>query len=246
MAQWGDSIVTVLDPLSDTLLQSIHTGTQVQDIKIINNLLITADGHSLISWNLEVGGTVYNPGRATIDSVCDTIAVGAHMDEVDNFALSNDCSYIAFTIGGTRVDPTSSPNILYLYNTRSQKTLMYRMPGVVIDICFPQDGYQLRVLSRGKHGHHNLYFTDFEIVEDQCSPVTKEHSERQWRKAGALGPHGCHIGCGSEWVVNLKNNLLWLPPNWRIRNGLDVSFYGNFLALVGSHYQKAIIIELQP
>ena len=59
-------------------------------------------------------------------------------------------------------------------------------------------------------------------------------------------PHGYSIERMSEWVGNSRDVLLWLPPNWRTKYGLDVRWDGNFLALVGSHHKKPIIVEFQP
>lgn len=51
----------------------------------------------------------------------------------------------------------------------------------------------------------------------------------------------------SEWVTDSMNSkLLWLPPNWRTQHGLDVEWDSDFLALVGSHHKKPIIIKLLP
>ena len=51
----------------------------------------------------------------------------------------------------------------------------------------------------------------------------------------------------SKWVVDPSGcKCLWLPPHWRTMWVLDVEFEHNFLALVGGHHQKPIIIELQP
>ena len=60
-------------------------------------------------------------------------------------------------------------------------------------------------------------------------------------------PHGYCIGSRSEWVKDSRDgHLLWLPPNWRTKHGLDVRWDGNFLALVGIHHHKPIVIKLQP
>ena len=52
----GDGVITVLDPLSGTTQQTIHTGMQIQDIKIIDNTIFMVDMHRLVGWQLEADG----------------------------------------------------------------------------------------------------------------------------------------------------------------------------------------------
>ena len=234
--QQEDGVVTLLDPLFGTPLQSIHVDVQIRDIKIVNNILFVADGCRLFMWNLESGGMVDGTKGVDISSVCDTVAVGTHMDNVDNFALSDDCSHIAFTIG----------SIVFLYNIAAQKTLTHIMGSVVEGISFSQDGCQLCVYS--DTGYTKLCFPELKAAEDWFSKdVTKFNlADKESWVDFFQSPHGYYVERMSEWVVNSRDALLWLPPNWRTNHGLDMRWCGRFLALVGSHHQEPIIIEFQP
>lgn len=235
-AQQENSIVTVLDPLSGIPLQSIHVGVQIQDIKIVGSLLYVADGHRLTTWNLKTGRIAESGKEVAANGVCDTVAVGAHKDNMDTFALSNDCSHICFTIG----------SIVFLYNTKAQKILTHIMGSRVEEICFSQDGSQLCVFN--DTGYTNLCFSELKTAEDWCSKDMIKFNlldKESWVDF-FQSPHGYYIERMSEWVVSSRDVLLWLPPNWRTKHGFDVRWNGNFLALVGSHHQKPIVIEFQP
>ena len=235
-AQKGDNIITALDPILGTLLWPIFVGGQIQDIKIVDNILFVADGHKLLTWNLRTGEMFDSARGLATSGVCDTVAVSAHMDNVDNFVLSSDCSHIAFTIGST----------VFFYNTKAQKILTHIMDGVIEDIFFSYDGHQLCVFNDTRYTI--LCFPKFKAGESWCSKDVTKHSlvDRESWVNFFQSPHGYSIERMSEWVGNSRDVLLWLPPNWRTKYGLDVRWDGNFLALVGSHHKKPIIVEFQP
>ena len=233
-AQKGGSDITVLNPLLGTPLHSIHLSVQIQDIKIVKNLLFMADGHKIMSWNLEAEGIGDSTRGATANPTHDTTVISVYMDKVDKFVLSDDCSHIAFTVGET----------VYLYNIKAQKILERAMRGMVMDIWFSRDGYQLCVCSG--LSEDSLHYWRFEVVGDwHLAHVTTQRTLMDERsQANSFQPP--HIRTLSEWVVDLGGrNLLWFPPNWRT-DKFGVRWDGNFLALVGNHHQKPIIIELQP
>jgi hypothetical protein len=228
-AQLKGSIITVLDPLLGTPVQSIHTGVQIQDIKIVGTTIFVADGHELISWNLEAGG-----GATVSDSYC----IGAHMDEGDSLVLSNDCSQIAFAIGKE----------VFLYDIEVQGIFTgYTMDHPVILIQFSQDGCQLDVFCDPGDGY-NFGPTELKMENWYSADVTQRflsHKGSQIRHFQS--PLGYFVGLWSEWIKDSRySDILWLPPNWRRKSGLDMRWEGDFLALVGSHHQEPIIIEFQP
>ena len=236
IAQQKDNVVTVLNPLCGTLLWTIQVGVVIQDIKVLGNILFVTDGHGLLSWNIGAGEIGCHTGRAT---VYDNIGIGHDMD---NFILSNDCSHLAFTVGTT----------VFLYSIQAQKILLeHVMDGVVTNIQFSQDGCWLGVFGNTKNPNKDtdIYFTTLKMVEDWHSvDVTTKFLANKWSWVSLFqSPHGYRIGSMSEWVTDSKDgNLLWLPPNWRTKHGLDVGWDSDFLALVGSHHKRPIIIKLQP
>ena len=228
-AQLKGSIITVLDPLSGTPLQSIHTSMQIQDIRIVGTTIFVVDGHELISWNLEAGG------GATVSG---SYGIGAHMDGGDSLVLSNDCSQIAFAVG----------NEVFLYDIEVQGIFTgYTMDYPVILMQFSQDGCQLGVLCDPGNGD-NFNFTKLPVENWHSVNVTQMFLNPKELQIGHFqSPLGYYIGRRSEWIRDSTcGNILWLPPNWRTKHGLDLRWEGDFLALVGSHHQEPIIIELQP
>ena len=236
IAQQKDNVVTVFDPLFGTPLWTIQVGVVIQDIKVVGNVLFVTDSHGLFSWNLGAGEIGYHTGGAT---VYDNIGI-AH--DADNLVLSNGCSHIAFSVGRT----------VFLYDIQAQETLVeYVMDGMVTNIQFSQDGCWLGIFSNieGSNRDTDIYFTTLKMVEDwHLVDVTTKLLADKWSWTSVFrSPYGYRIGSTSEWVTDSKDNhILWLPPNWRTKHGLDVSWDGDFLALVGSHHKRPIIIELQP
>jgi WD40 repeat protein len=233
-AQHEGGIITVLDPCLGTPLWLIYTGVQIQDMKIVGATIFVADGHRLISWNLEVGG------GATVSGSCNTVAVGAHMHKANNLVLSDDCSQIAFAVGGE----------VFLYDIMAQEMITKHWVGrTIVDIQFSQDGHWLYAFRIVQHFRTEFHFTKLEMVENGHSVdvTTKVLLDRVPWVSHVRSPYGYSIGSRSEWVVDSRGHkYLWLPPHWRTTHGLDVGWEGDFLALVARHHQKPIIIELQP
>ena len=183
---------------------------------------------------------MHNCGEATGSCIHSTTTLGQHMHNADNFALSKDCSQIAFSNQGT----------VFLYNVKGQEVVTGGRVNGIMGIRFSQDGHQLCVLSEtGDYHRVNLHLTIFQIVEDQHSAKVSMRPlihGVSWHTLFQF-PHGYGFGSKSEWVADSRGNkFLWLPPSWRKKSMLDVGWEGDFLALVGSHHQKPIIIELQP
>ena len=239
-AQQEDSIVTVLNSLSGTPLQFIHVGTQIQDIKLVCDVIFVVDRQRLVSWKLEAGEAVHSSGEATSSCIHSTTALSQRMHNAENFALSKDCSQIAF----------SDQGMVFLYDVKGQEVVTGGRVNGIMGFRFSQDGHQLCVLSEtGDYHRVNLHLTIFQIVEDQHSAKVSMRPlihGVSWHTLFQF-PHGYGFGSKSEWVADSRGNkYLWLPPSWRKKSMLDVRWEGDFLALVGSHHQKPIIIELQP
>ena len=230
IARRESSVVTVLDSLLGTTVHSIHVGVKIQAIGIVDNTILVASGDKLISWNLGVGE------RAIAGDSHDITPISEYMREAGRLVLSNDCSQIAFAAG----------EIAVLYNIATQAACIeYAMDGTILDIQFSQDGKLLCVCS---YGDSTLALTKFEMGEDGClMGVTKECLKdiESWERF--FPPSRWYHVTSSKWVVDPSGcKCLWLPPHWRTMWVLDVEFEHNFLALVGGHHQKPIIIELQP
>jgi len=233
IAQQDGNVVTVLDSLLGTMIHSIHVGVEIQAIRIVDDTLLVAGRHRLISWNLGAGD-----GATVGGSSHDIITM--HMDGAHKLALSIDCSKMAFAFEQTTI----------LYNITAQAVLIKcEMYGTIQDIKFSQDGNLLYVWScdMSLFGNYKVHLTKFETGGDGCLVrVTKEWLEdRKWDSF--FLPSQRYHPLFSKWVSDPSGHkCLWLPPHWRSKEYSDVEYEHNFLALVGSHYQKPIIIELQP
>ena len=232
-AQRESSVFTVLDSLLDTTTQSINAGVEIQAIRIVDDTLLMAGRHKLIIWNLGAGeGT-------TVGGISHDI-IATHMDGAHNLALSIDHSKMAFASEETAI----------LYDITAQAVLIkHEMYGTIQDIKFSQDGNLLYVWScdMSFYGDYKVYLTKFEIGGDVCSVrVTKECLEdRQWNSLYL--PSLKYYLRYLEWVQDSDGHrYLWLPPHWRTKAQSDIEYEHNFVALVGSHRQKPIVIEYQP
>ena len=213
---------------------------RILDIKIVGNAIFVADGHKLVSWDLETGEPVYDG---------ETAAIAASASD-PYLALSDDCSQIAFT--------NNQPFSFYcrkeisLYNVQTQRILCSHTGwDQGRDIRFSPDGRQLwlanRVciykiglvkLERGEDGKF-VVVTREEIGDERVDSVLP------W--ANLFSPHGWRCGGKFEWVVDSRGSkLLWLPISWRAKESRDMRWDGNFLAFVGSDHPDPIVIEFQP
>ena len=235
--QEKSSIVTVLDVLNATQ-QSINTNVQAEDIKIVDNTIFVTDGYKLTRWHIGHIGT-----GGMVLSACGNRrentglrAAGGH------FKLSNDCSQIAFTFGGS----------VFLYDIEARRVLgeLAADGNYVVDICFSPDGHQLWfIMELGEGTVPMCYCVDLEGTRDPWfTNVNAGYLGDGWSYDSLFrSPHGYRIiGSFSEWVSDSRGNVLWLPLRWRTRNGLSAKWSGNFLALVGGHHPEPIIIEFQP
>ena len=264
IARRSDSRVVILNPRSGTLRQPIDTGALIWDIRIVEDTIFVADGHKLVSWNLEAGGMED-----------ETVAIGARGKYL---TLSHDCSQIAFADDKT----------VFLYDVKAQKILEnYAVDMEVIDIRLSPNQHGIQLIMRSllpnpfkpprsptdrgllvpdpeyltAHKRHEecslgrlfpgdsvYYFMELEMKDEGF--VINAPRER----LGSTRPIGCHlqshgyrVGSRSGWVEDSRGGkLLWLPPSWRTVDGLDIKWDGNFLALVGGQHTAPIIIEFQP
>jgi WD40 repeat protein len=231
-AQLNNGIITVLDPHLGTPLHSIHTGVQIQDMKIVDATIFVADGHRLLSWNLKAGG------GTTICGSHNNVAVGVDVRKAKNLVLSDDCSWIALAVREK----------VFLYNIKAQEIVAGEVYGEVVDIKFSQNGHWMYALSTFTTVQTQFQLTKFKMASGHAASVTTvgQEDEAQWVSL-VQSPYGYSVRSRSKWVVDPRGHkCLWLPPHWRTTHGLGVGWKGNFLALVGSHHQKPIIIEFQP
>jgi hypothetical protein len=229
----GDSVVTVLE-LSSAIRQYVNTNVRIRDVKIVGNIIFVTDGRKLVSRHLETEGTA--PG---VCGARKNVTIQAPVG-TEPFALSNDCSQIAFTLEGA----------VFLYDVEARKTLgKLATEGSVIDIRFSPDGHQLWLIVNTRRGNNSMcYCVGLEGAEGQCFVnVATECLEggRSWDDV-FRSPDKCRItGSGSEWVSDSRSKVLWLPPSWRTKRGLEARWNGNVLALVGGHHPEPIIIEFK-
>jgi len=236
IAQRDGSVVTVINPHLGTMIQSIHVGVEIQAIGIVDDTILVAGGHRLTCWNLGVEG-------ATISGCHDITAISESIGQASRLVSSNDCSQIVFASEETA--------ILYNITSQSQAVLIDdKVDSAILDVQFSQDGNWLYVcICKGlSSGDHIFHLTKFEMGGDGCSvSMTQELLEDRESWERFFPPSQRYQVTKSKWVVDPSGcNCLWLPPHWRAYLTSAVRFEHNFLALVGGHHQKPIIIELQP
>ena len=248
IARQEDSIITVLNSLSGIPQQSINTGIEIQDIRIVSDTIFAAGKYKLARWDLETGGSMPGAYGTEGEAVNEALTIGANLGTVEHFRLSNDCSQIAFAIG----------HGVFLYDIKSQEVNKYMTLGRVMGIWFSPDGHQLWFIADRTQNHGIIpnilnhepisYFTQLEIAEKNLVIKATQDLMDQWSWVKVLqSPHGYHIGSGSRWIEDSGGKkLLWLPPSWRARNACEVRWEGNSLALVDGHHLEPIIIEFQP
>jgi len=223
-AQQTHGVITIIDCVLGSPLQSINTKMRIQDIKIVGNTIFVVDRCKLVSWDLKAGGVVHGAHGAGRVIANITPAIDACMEYL---ALSHDCSQIAF--GKSRT--------LYLYDLETQKTFSRAMGDLIHSVQFSSDGHQLWC------GTYETYYMGLDIAEDWSSAkITKGDSKAGQLLFGCASPHGYHVG---QWVEDSRGKkLLWLPPNWRRSSWRDeLKWDANFLALIHGHYTEPIIIE---
>ena len=97
-AQQGGGVITVIDPLSGTPLQSIKADIHILDIRIVNNTVIAVDGHRLLRWSLEAGDIMQGSCETRREAIPETLGIDLHPDSVGQLILSSDCSQIGYLI----------------------------------------------------------------------------------------------------------------------------------------------------
>ena len=235
--QWCCS-VTILDPLSGTLLHSIDTGSEVQDIKFVDNTLLVLSGHRLARWSLGASG----PRGVEVDSE-DLPDLGP----VKHLTLSNDGAQIA-CVG----------NKLHMYDVKSRRVISScRVPRIyagVEGVRFSPSGSKLwfwSVSYDDRPGHPfdaNGHIMQAEIKRGRFASSIEHDVEDGWSLFAFLQSRdGLRIGAGGKWVEDSEGRkLFWLPPNWRVKDVDDVRWEGNYLALVDGRHEMPIIIQFRP
>jgi len=249
--KWGD-LVTVLNYSSGIPLQLIYTGMQIQDIKAIDNTIIVVDTHKLASWKMEASGTAYSPcgvKRVTINEILATVG------DLGCLVLSHNCSQIAFV--GCQIAPNRR-NTVFLYDVETQEILKSIVWMGFPEMQFSPDGYQLwltlPIISDDGHKIVKLEIEgDWAIVEgffkynDIKNWWENDSLDSQAWSGNLLSLNGRRVSIGTWWVTDSRGSkLLWLPPNWRIKDVWDMMWVGNFLALLHCSHPLPIIIEFPP
>jgi len=229
----GGNVITVIDPISGTPLQSIKVDIQTFDIRIANNTVVAVNGHKLLRWGLEAGGIMQGPCETGREAVPETLGIDLHPGSLKHLILSSDCSQIGYIIEGKHK--------VFLYDIKSQKLRKCAAPEKVLGIRFSPDGHQLWAIAGWRPSDAN--FLQFEVVGDRLTNVTEQGLP--W-----VSPHqslcGYCIVDESRWVEGPEGRkILWLPPSWRENNQWRVRWEGSFLALLSGHHPKPIIIKFQ-
>ena len=248
MARRKSSVVTILDALPNIPRQSFNTDMRILDIKIVGNVIFVADGHKLVSWDLETREPVHNDETSAIT----TSIPHPHL------TLSDNCSEIAFANGNMHQK-------ISLYDVQARRIVCSLTTQFQIEaIRFSPDGRQLWLAASSLFGR-KISLVKLERREDgDFADVTGRivtnrwvNSEPPWTNLFFL-PSSSHYwrpervlkqadsGRAFEWVVDSRGNkLLWLPLSWRARGLLDVRCDSDFLAFVGCDHPEPIIIRFR-
>jgi len=231
----GDSVVTVLDLLSDAPQRSIDTAMRILDIGIVDNVIVVADTRELVSWHPEAGEIIRSAYGAI---VAETAVVSTDPDVVEHFTLSTDCSWVAFTIERT----------VFLYDVQAQRILnKFAMEYDVVDIRFSPCGRQLCLILDDDFYDHQDNTRDRALSETGEEWRIVNVTENTWSRGGLFPPHEYCFQQESGWIEDSGGRkLLWLPPNWRMTSCLDTRWTGDFLALVDARHPEPIIVKFKP
>ena len=233
VAQQGDGVITILDPLLATPLQFVAVDDQFFDLRIIGNTLIAVNGFNLFRWILESGENVYGENGGGRGAAIEPLGTSLHPNSIRQLVLSNDCSQIGYVLRGKRR--------VFLLDIKSKQLRKCETQTKPIGVQFSPDGHQLWAFMDRQLS--TCDFLQFEVVGDELVDVTGQGLS--W-VVHQHSPYGHHIGAEFKWVEGPGGRkLLWLPPNWREDNGLGVRWEGSFLVLVNGSHPKPIIIKFQ-
>jgi len=229
-----DTVITFLN-LSDATRQTVTMNTPISDIKIVDSTIFVTNGKRLVSWCFMTGGQV----GSGWDTKRENKVLSVHIP-TDDFALSNNCSQIAFAVEQT----------VFLYDVKSQKILGdFVTDGHITHLQFASDGSQLWSIVNSIGGKTSkCYHVEIERERNPCfANTTITDLEDEWSLDSLFrSPHECRIARNeSEWVSDSRGNILWLPPNWRIGRGWSARWDGNFLTLLNGGHPEPIIIEFK-
>ena len=227
-ARQEDSTVMVLNSLLGTLQQSINTGMEILDIKIVEDAVFVVDRQKVVSWHL-------NTRASNIRAIFGEALVTSGMEHI---VLSNDCSQIAFSLG----------EMVSLYDVEAQAIIGTHMVcGDIFDVRFLPGKHRLH-LFRCVSSPTSTVYNEGEVAMMGGQGFSYRSTLKDGWSWANLFSHGYHIGGSSgQWIVDPRGRkLLWLPPNWRAKCWEDVRWNGNFLALVDGYRPEPIIIEFFP
>jgi len=214
--------ITVLD-LSNNTRRTIHTDAQIREIKIVDNTIFALHRRGLVSWHLVDGAEM------------ETVTLPAKEDK--SLALSHNCSQVAYTSRGK----------VSVYDVKAGRVLSkVKIGGHIFAIQFsPNDDWLwLVTMNTGlRYGRVDFYHVR---LGEAGNPRGKRLEGGQSWDSAFRSPHEYRIiETWSEWVSGPEGKVLWLPPNWRSKRGLEAKWNGNFLAFVHDHHPEPIIIEFK-
>ena len=232
--QKRSSVVTVLDHHLGIPQQTINTEMKILDMKIINDTIFIVDEYKLASWDLKAGRTVHSfcdAGVVVFDEPLTISHYGGYL------ALSHDCSQIIFTNEGGSIS---------LHNVKDSKTTTKDIGfSSIYDLRLSPNQHRLLLLKQNNlQAFHTHLELDFKV--EGFGNMTKMYLRSEWMWANYFSLHGYHVQEDSEWIIDSEGHkLLWLPPNWRIKDWRDVRWDGKFLALIGHHHLEPLVVEFK-
>ena len=241
IVQQEDCVITILDTILNTPIQSFNTRMPILDIKISHSTIFVVGRNALAKWHLEMGRIVCDFGSIVMATYMTATLMMATLVMATGWSkatLSGNCSHVAFTNGED----------VLLYDIQAQRVLCrYTADLFVSDIRFSPDGHKLWFTCV------DVYSSDYDFdpclmeleVEEDGNVTTRELSGI-WPWVNLFSPHGQQVEWGSEWVVDFRGTkFLWLPLSWRTRAEECVRWDGNFLAFIDGHHPVPLIIKFQ-
>ena len=234
----GQSAVTIFDPRLDAPRRFLDTGMEIQDIKIVGEILFVADTRQLSSWR-------FGAGRETIVK---TVALDTGVGDVHRLVLSKDCSRIFLATSGSEAQDSSRN--LFVRDVKSgsilaESTIEFDVDGIGF---FPDECRVWFVEKREDAVRDDGPYGNWvwEIGKDEGSATSTPERVDKW-PAGCpwMPPAEYNVGDGNQWVIDSRSKLplLWLPPTWRTGREWGRRWDGNLLTVLGDR-PEPVIIEL--
>ena len=235
-ARLGEKIATVFNLKSGNPRLIVDMGMEIWGLRVTENVIVVVGGGKIITWNLPSEDRITNTRATTNDSVR-TVAFNhpaSHPGCFNSAAISPDFNHIIVTQGPDEDQETQ----LDIYDMCTGKHLANVDAPAYMP--FTVDGSEF-------WGLRGVFEFGWKIIKDEESNVIglKPLPEDACPPGGYpwISPHG-HYVTNDGWIFNSrKKRLLWMPHNWREREG-NLWWNGQFLGFSSGDLPEPVILEL--